>query len=143
MDIQKLTQDYQRRFNEHAEAVEKNMTRKRGKKKLLSPNFLKEVVRPILDELALRLPEYGFKKTTDDYAMYGEYYRIKAGIILIGGFTIDEEFGLIYTPLFHGRPCGECSKITNIEQLVSIIRLGFEQRDIRVKMKYAKHRNKG
>ena len=58
-----------------------------GKMEVETPNFLKDVIRPILDTLPDLLPEYGFTKTTDDYAMYGEYYRIKAGIVLVGGFS--------------------------------------------------------
>lgn len=142
MDIKKLTDDYHRRFDEHAEAVEKNLTRKRGKKQLTSPNFVNEVVRPILDGLAERLPGYGFEKTTDSYAMYGEYYRIKARMVLIGGFTIDEDFGLIFTPLLKGRPNGDSCKITDFEQLVSIIRHSFEQREIKEKRRYEKRKKK-
>ena len=49
MDIQKLTQDYKKRFFAYAERVAENPPKK-GKKKseLESPNFLKEVIRPIL-----------------------------------------------------------------------------------------------
>ena len=54
--------------------------------------------------------------------MYGEYYRIKAGIVLVGGFSIDEDFNLYFTPLFHGKACGKSHKIDSIGQLVEIIR---------------------
>ena len=70
-----------------------------------------EVIRPILDSLVELLPEYGFTKTSDKYAMYGEYYRIKAGIVLIGGSSINDDFGLVFTPLFHGQPCGESAEV--------------------------------
>ena len=84
MDIQKLTQDYKERFFAYAEQVAENPPKKRTKKgELESPYFLKAVIRPILDALVDLLPEYGFAKTTDKYSMYGEYYRIKAGIVLI------------------------------------------------------------
>ena len=53
--------------------------------------------------------------------MYGEYYRIKAGIVLVGGFSIDEDFNLYFTPLFHGKACGKSQKIDSIGQLVEII----------------------
>ena len=69
---------------------------RKRKKEVETPNFLKDVIRPILDTLPDLLPEYGFTKTTDDYAMYGEYYRIKAGIVLVGGFSIDEDFTVLH-----------------------------------------------
>ena len=63
MDIQKLTQDYKERFFAYAEQVAENPPKK-GKKKseLESPNFLKEVIRPILDALVDLLPEYGSQR---------------------------------------------------------------------------------
>lgn len=134
MDIKQLTDDYCARFNAYTRFIEEGSQKKKGKRKQpVSPNFLKEVIRPVLDALVDYLPEYGFTPITDKYAMYGEYYRIKAGIVLIGGFTIDENFGLIFTPLFHGQPCGESRSITGMEQLVTIIRQEFERREIKKK----------
>lgn len=63
--------------------------------------------------------------------MYGEYYRIKAGIVLVGGFSIDEDFNLYFTPLFHGKACGKSHKIDSIGQLVEIIREQFERREVK------------
>lgn len=135
MDIQKLTQDYKERFYKYAEQVADKQPKKRGRKSknevVAQPNFLAEVVRPVLDALVDLLPEYGFSKTTDKYAMYGEYYRIKAGIVLIGGFSIDDDFNLIFTPLFHGKPCGESCEVKDLTQLVNIIRQEFERRGIK------------
>ena len=78
MDIKELTERYQDRFDAHY-LQDDNGTGRKGrkrKKEVETPNFLKDVIRPILDTLPDLLPEYGFTKTTDDYAMYGEYYRI-------------------------------------------------------------------
>lgn len=132
MDIKKLTQDYKERFFAYAEQVAENPSKK-GKKKgdLQSPNFLKEVIRPILDALVDQLPEYGFSKTTDKYEMYGEYYRIKAGIVLIGGLSIDDDFKLAFTPLFHGKPCGQGCEVVDLSQLVITLRREFERRGIK------------
>ena len=69
MDIQKLTQDYKERFFAYAEQVAENPPKK-GKKKgeLESPNFLKEVIRPILDALVDLLPELNcLMKTLPEY----------------------------------------------------------------------------
>lgn len=93
MDIKELTERYRDRFDAHY-LQDDNGTGRKGrkrKKEVETPNFLKDVIRPILDTLPDLLLEYGFTKTTDDYAMYGEYYRIKAGIVLVGGFSIDED----------------------------------------------------
>ena len=65
--------------------------------------------------------------------MYGEYYRIKAGIVLIGGCSIDEDFKLLYTPLFHSKPCGESCEVMDITQLVNTLRREFERREIKKK----------
>jgi len=134
MDIQKLTENYRKRFDAF---YGQDATEKSGRKKKNTrperPNFLDEVIRPVLDALADLMPEYGFTKTTDKYAMFGEYYRIKAGIVLIGGFSVDEDFGLVFTPLFHGAPCGEEQKITDLQQLVEVLRKEFERREVKTR----------
>ena len=99
-----------------------------------SPNFLKEVLRPILDELPDLLPGYGFKPTTDTYAMYGEYYRIKAGITLLGGITIKEDFNLVFTPLFHGQPCGKQHDINSMDDLLAALKEQLEIREVACKL---------
>ncbi len=136
MDIQKLTENYRKRFDDfygQTEATEEDSGRKKKKTQPERPNFLAEVIRPVLDALADLLPEYGFSKTTDKYAMYGDYYRIKAGIVLIGGFSVDEDFGLVFTPLFHGKPCGKQQKITDSRQLVDVLRKEFQKREVKMK----------
>lgn len=86
MNIQTLTKNYRERFVAFNKRIDEIGTDPKKKTRLgQSPNFLKEVLRPVLDELPNLLPGYGFKPTTDSYAMYGEYYRIKAGITLLGG----------------------------------------------------------
>ena len=135
MDIKELTERYRERFEDYYRQDE-NATGAKGRKRKKTPevpNFLNEVIRPILDALPDWLPGYGFKKTTDDYAMYGEYYRIKAGIVLVGGFSIDEDFNLHFTPLFHGKACGKSHRIDSIGQLVEIIRGQFERREVKIK----------
>nr|DAE30240.1 MAG TPA: hypothetical protein [virus sp. ct5rm7] len=134
MDIQKLTDNYRERFEAfYGQSAENISGKKKKKLQPERPNYLCEVIRPVLDALADLLPEYGFSKTTDKYAMYGDYYRIKAGIVLIGGFSVNEDFGLIFTPLFHGKPCGEGQKITDSRQLVNVLRKEFEKRKVKMK----------
>ena len=67
MDIKELTERYRDRFDAHY-LQDDNGTGRKGrkrKKEVETPNFLKDVIRPILDTLPDLLPEYGFTKTTD------------------------------------------------------------------------------
>lgn len=134
MDIQKLTENYRKRFDAfyRQDATEK-LSKKKKDNRPECPNYLSEVIRPVLDALADLMPEYGFAKTTDKYTMFGEYYRIKAGIVLIGGFSVDKDFGLVFTPLFHGAPCGEEQKIADSQQLVELLRKEFERREVKMR----------
>lgn len=134
MDIQKLTENYRKRFDAfYGQDAAENSGGKKKRTQPERPNFLCEVIRPVLDALVELMPEYGFSKTTDKYAMYGDYYRVKAGIVLIGGFSVDDDFGLVFTPLFHGAPCGEEQKITDSRQLVDVLRKEFEKREVKMK----------
>lgn len=132
MDIQKLTEDYRKRFDAfYGQDAAEDSGKRKKKTPPERPNFLAEVVRPVLDALVELMPEYGFSKTTDQYTMYGDYYRVKAGIVLIGGFSVDEDFGLLFTPLFHGAPRGKEQKITDSRQLVEVLREEFEKRKMK------------
>lgn len=134
MDIQKLTDNYRKHFDAfYGQDAAEDSGKRKKKTPPERPNFLAEVVRPVLDALVELMPEYGFSKTTDQYSMYGDYYRVKAGIVLIGGFSVDEDFGLVFTPLFHGAPCGEGRKITDSRQLVKVLREEFEKREVKKK----------
>lgn len=127
MDIQKLMKGYQKHFDEYNGQFDSKVPEKK-KKKLERPNFLKEVMLPILNALSETLPEYGFTPPATDYAMYGEYYRVKGGIMLYGGISIGENFELYFTPLFHGQPCGETVELTTLPQLTEIIKHIYKQR---------------
>lgn len=135
MDIQKLTEKYRERFDAYYRQIEEGSGKRKGKTKKGTerPNFLGEVIRPVLDALPDLLPEYGFAKTTDCYAMYGEYYRIKAGIVLVGGLSADENFGLVFTPMFHGKACGKEYRIDSMDRLVELIREQFKRREVKTK----------
>ena len=95
MDIKELTEKYRKRFEAFYHTEGSNTDRKGSGRKRTeeSPGFQKEVIHSILDTLPELLPRYGLIKTTGDYAMYGKYCRIKAGAVLIGGFSISENLG--------------------------------------------------
>lgn len=133
MDIQKLTENYRKRFDAFYGQEAEDSGRKKKKARSERPNFLAEVIRPVLDALVDLMPGYGFSKTTDQYTLYGDYYRVKAGVVLVGGLSVDEDFGLFFTPLFHGAPCGEGQKITDSRQLVDVLRGEFEKREVKKK----------
>lgn len=126
MNIQKAMQDYQKRFDEYYSQFGSKSPAKQ--KKLERPNFLKEVILPILNALPEAMPGYNFAPPPADYSMYGEYYRVKGGIILYGGFSIGENFELYFTPLFHGQHCGESIEIYTLNQLVKVLQNIYKQR---------------
>lgn len=126
MDIQKSIKDYQKHSDEYYSQFGSKVPENR--KLSERPNFLKEVILPILDALSEAMPGYGFASPPDNYAMYGKYYRVKGGIILYGGFSIGDNFELLFTPLFHGEPTGEPVEICSLAQLVKILRDIYKQR---------------
>lgn len=130
MDIKELTADYRRRFEAYNRQFDEDSPKRRkaGKNALPCPNYLNEVVRPILDSLPGRLPQYGFRPLPDNYAMYGEHYRIKTGVTLIGGLSVGEDFEPVFTPMFHGKTCGEPTVLSDMEQFVKIIGTLSERR---------------
>ncbi|WP_302303584.1 hypothetical protein [Culturomica massiliensis] len=52
------------------------------------------------------------------------YYRIKVGIIMVGGFSVPdgEDFLIYFTPFKHRIPVGEKTKVENTEQLGQFIK---------------------
>lgn len=126
MDIQKAMKDYQIHFDEYYRLFGSKAPK--NQKKLERPNFLNEVILPILNALPEAMPGYNFTPPPADYTMYGEYYRVKGGIILYGGFSISDNFELLFTPLFHGQPSGETVEIRTLTQFVEILRNIYKQR---------------
>lgn len=126
MDIKRLTKDYKKQSDDYYNWFDDNGKRK--KKQPKQPNFLRQVILPILNALPEVLSECGFTPPTDDYAMYGEYYRIKCGIMVLGGISIGDNFELYFTALFHGQPYGQKVEITTLNQLVEILRDIHNQR---------------
>ena len=114
MNIKALTEKYKKHFHEYYSLLDGNTD---GRQPPARPDFLQEVILPILDRLPEALPGYGFKPPEKGYAMYGEYYRSKCGITLLGGFSVNEKFELFFTPLFRSRPCGKPVRVTDMEQL--------------------------
>jgi len=126
MDIKELTKDYKKQSDDFYNWFDGNSEGKREQPE--QPNFLKQVIFPILNALPEALPECGFTPPSDNYVMYGEYYRIKCGIIVLGGISVGKNFELYFTTLFHGRPCGRKVEITTLDQLVENLRSIYSQR---------------
>lgn len=126
MDIKKLVKDYKKQSDDYYNWFDGN--NKEKKKQPERPDFLKQVIFPILNALPEALPECGFIPPPDDYAKYGEYYRVKSGIMVLGGFSLGDDFELCFTTLFHGQPCSRKVEITTLNQLVGILRDIYNQR---------------
>lgn len=63
MDIQKLTENYRKRFDAfYGQDAAEDSGRKKKKTPPERPNFLAEVIRPVLDALVELMPEYGFPR---------------------------------------------------------------------------------
>ena len=126
MDIQKTMKDYQAHFDEYYSQFGSKASE--NQKQLERPNFLKEVILPILNALSDAMPGYGFVPPPANYTMYGKYYRVKGGIILYGGFSIGDNFELFFTPLFKGKTVGEPVEIGTLAELVKTLRNIYKQR---------------
>lgn len=126
MDIQKAMKDYRKHFDEYYSQFGSKTPAKQKKQE--RPNFLQEVIIPILNALPEAMPGYNFIPPPADYSMYGEYYRVKGGIMLYGGFSIGDNFELFFTPLFHGQPTGKPIEISTLNQLVGILQSIYKQR---------------
>lgn len=126
MQIKELTENYRKRFDAHTKQVQK-MYQKNGKatqKVLDTPNYVKEVILPVIKSLAQEMPDLPVVvPDPQKYALYGDHYRIKVGIRTVGGlsFPTGGDHNLYFTPLWHGQPCGAKVRITQIDKLVKEI----------------------
>lgn len=91
-----------------------------------SPNYLEEVIIPACHSLAEYMTEKEKIKIPDPKTYYPvkNYYRIKVGITMIGGFSVPdgEDFSIYFTPFKHKIPVGEKIKVENTEQLGQLIK---------------------
>lgn len=126
MDIQDLVSAYKNRWNEHIRQIE--ATFKGGKKVKDTPNtcpsYLEEVIIPTYRLLAESLPEYQIKiPDPKTYRPIKDYYRVKVGITVVGGFSVPEsdDFSLLFTKMWYGTPTEEKQKINSLNDLTQLV----------------------
>ena len=121
MKIQLLINAYRRNANAFYAAVSNNTLRKK-KEVPAKPDYLAEVVVPILNELIRLLPEYRLNPPDESYAMRSDYYHIHYGKLTVGGLQPDEDYNLTFTPLGKQKPIGPCVPIRSMDELVAQVR---------------------
>lgn len=133
MNIQKIIDAYTKRLDAYMLEIEKSYASKKGKQKPLSisPNYIEEVIIPVLQGTSDIMPEDKKIKVPNakTYFPIKEYYRIKVGLTVVGGFSIPdgEDFSIYFTPLKSAMPIGEKVKIETIEQLCQCILMKLDK----------------
>lgn len=124
MDFKDLIDNYTTRLDSYMQKIDQLSASSDLSNIPPSPSYLKEVIIPIYQSLAeymkikIKIPD---PKT---YYPQKDYYRIKMGITMVGGFSIPdgEDFSIYFTPFKHRIPVGEKIKVENTEQLGQLIK---------------------
>lgn len=85
---------------------------------------MEEIIIPAIRLLAEAMPGYKIKiPDPKTYRPIKDYYRVKAGITVVGGFSVPEsdDFTLCYTQMWYGRPMGEKYQIESLGALIQLI----------------------
>lgn len=130
MDIAKLAADYR----QNAEAFYANVIDPRNKKKThhhaVPPNYLAQVIIPVLRALVRRLPECRLNDPDESYIFQFGYFPVASGLSLFGGLSPDHNYNLTYTPLFKRKASGETVTINTLDELVACVVRDFKNRSI-------------
>lgn len=124
--IQELIDAYTQRLEAYMSELEKRASQRirPADKMPQSPSYVQEVIIPVVVELAkvFKKPKVRVPDPTN-YFPIKEYYRLKVGMAMLGGFSVptDEGYDLYFTPLRYGKPVGDEVKVESIEQLRDII----------------------
>lgn len=127
MEFKQLIDTYRRRMDVYYKKIEQTCaSRINGEKTNLppAPNYLLEVIIPVLRNLAENMPAYKIKiPNPQTYLPIKGYYRIKVGITTVGGFVVPEkeDFSLWFVPMRHAKPSSEKYTVMNTENLVQLI----------------------
>ncbi|WP_195594716.1 hypothetical protein [Bacteroides fragilis] len=127
MEFKQLIDAYRQRVDAYYKEIEKICaSHTNGQKKKIppSPNYLIEVIIPVLCSLAKNMPDYKIKvPDPKTYFPIKGYYRIKVGITTVGGFAVPgkDDFSLYFVPMRHARPSSERYLVKNSENLVQLI----------------------
>lgn len=127
MEFKQLIDAYRQRVDAYYKEIEKICAlQTNGQKKKIpsSPNYLIEVIVPVLHSLAKNMPDYKIKvPDPKTYFPIKGYYRIKVGITTVGGFAVPEkdDFSIYFVPMRHAKPSSGRYLVKNSENLVQLI----------------------
>lgn len=128
VSLQELIDVYKSRLESHFERIERvcKFSNNNESTKATSPNYIKEVIIPIFQDVAKYLHRKGIEVNIPDpntYRIIGKHYRIKVDNKIVGGFSVSYsgDYTLYFTPFNHTTPIGEKIKVTGIEQLCQLI----------------------
>lgn len=96
------------------------------------PNYVDEVIRPILRMVAEALPEYGFTvPPSKRCTLVNGLYQIRTPKVCLGGlsYPTKHDHKLYFAPLFH-RKAGERQEVKTLEQLVAMLRAELNKRGL-------------
>lgn len=128
-DIQELLDTYNARLDVYFDKIERTCKFSNNSNiptNAKSPNFMVEIIMPIYQSMAKFLIKKGIDVKIPDpntYYLIGNYFRIRAGGKIVGGFSISNghPIAIYFTHFNHTTPIGEKVKITDIEQLCQLI----------------------
>lgn len=123
--IHELIERYKHQMDVYTTEIEQYCSQKeRSGAAPKSPSYVLDVIIPVMEKLAtlFKRPKIRIPEPTAYYPIKN-YYRIKVGMAMLGGFSVPEDgcYDLYFTPLRYGKPTGEKIKIEKIEQLRDVI----------------------
>lgn len=127
MEFKQLIDTYRQRMEAYYKAIEQACASRTDGQKIkipLAPNYLMEVIIPVLRSLAKAMPDYKIKiPDPQTYFPIKGYYRIKVGVTTVGGFPVPEkeDFSLCFVPMRYAKPSSQKYRVINTENLVQLI----------------------
>lgn len=122
--IRKLTRHYQAQVKAaHREIDECAKTGRIGR--VLTPNYVKEVISPLSKALGEQLPHLNITVSENVELTGGKdgYFKVSAGERILGGFSYPGPGvrRINFTIFAHDKPWGKAIEITKLSQLVTLI----------------------
>lgn len=126
MDFQELTDNYKKRTDDLFRQIEANCVhrKRKGITNFSTPSFVEDVIIPIYVSLAECMRRKGLKiPNPKTYLPIKGYYRIKIGLITVGGFSVPEngDYRIYFTPMKSAKPIGPKQLVSNTEELKQLI----------------------
>lgn len=121
MNIENLVEAYRQNAEAFYAAVIDTRNNKKTYGHAMPPNYLAQVIIPVLRELILRLPECRINKPDESYVLRMGYFPISSGLLVFGGLRPDQNYNLTYTPLYKKKGVGETVTINTLDELVAYV----------------------